>query len=264
MMLNKIFETIGKKTLALAQTLGEVAKLFIQTFSWIGRGQLEPKNTLIQMVEVGVNSVPVIVLTSLSTGMVLALQTGSSFRNVFNEPIFIGTLVSFSLVRELGPVLTSIVIAGRVGAAIAAEIGTMRVTEQLDALYTLGTSPVRYLAVPRFLACITMVPILTVMANVVGILGGLFVSTYVWRVPSSVYWDDIFNYMYVDDFFHGLIKSFFFATIIVTTSVYKGFNCEGGAEGVGKATTSAVMVSTVLILISDYFISSFLVTLGIY
>ncbi|MFH1367575.1 MAG: ABC transporter permease [Elusimicrobiota bacterium] len=262
-MFLKFLETIGRKTLALSQTLGQVAKLFSQTFLWIGRGALEPKNTLIQMVEVGVNSLPVIILTSLSTGMVLALQMGSSFRNTFNEPIFLGTLVSFSLVRELSPVLTSIVISGRVGAAIAAEIGTMKVTEQLDALYTLGTSPVKYLAVPRFLACITMVPILSVIANVVGVLGGLFVSTYVWRVPSSVYWDDIFNFMTVDDFFHGFIKAFFFATIIVTTSVYKGFTCEGGAEGVGRTTTNAVMISMVLILIIDYFLSAILKSMGI-
>jgi phospholipid/cholesterol/gamma-HCH transport system permease protein len=256
-------ETIGKKTLALAQTMGHVAKLFTQTWGWIIKGKLEPKNTIIQMVEVGLNSSPVIILTSLSTGMVLALQTGSSFKNIFNEPVFLGTLVSFSLVKELSPLLTSIVVAGRVGAAIAAEIGTMKVTEQLDALYTLGTSPVRYLAVPRFIACFTMVPILSMLANIVGVLGGLFVSTVIWRIPSTVYWDDIFNYMRIDDFFHGFIKAFFFALIIVTTSVYKGFNCEGGAEGVGKATTSAVMVSMVLILISDYFLSSVLVSIRI-
>lgn len=262
-MFTKFLETIGKKTLDMSTTMGQVVKLFYQTFYWIGKGQLEAKNTIQQMVEVGLNSLPVIALTSLSTGMVLALQTGSSFRNVFNEPIFLGTLVSFSLVKELSPVLTSIVISGRVGAAIAAEIGTMKVTEQLDALYTLGTNPVRYLAVPRFLACITMVPILSIMANIIGILGGLFVTVYVWRIPSTVYWDDIFNYMDMGDFFHGFIKAFFFALIIVTTSVYKGFSCEGGAEGVGKTTTSAVMISMVLILISDYFLSTVLVSMRI-
>jgi phospholipid/cholesterol/gamma-HCH transport system permease protein len=262
-MFNKFLESIGAKTLKLAQSLGEVAKLVTQTFHWIARGKLEPKNTVLQMVEVGVNSMPVIALTSLFTGMVLALQTGSSFRNIFNEPVFLGTLVAFSLVKELSPVLTAIVISGRVGAAIAAEIGTMKVTEQLDALYTLGTSPVRYLAVPRFLACVTMIPILSILSNVIGILGGLLISTTVWRIPSSVYWEDIFNYMRIDDFFHGFIKAFFFALIIVTTSVYKGFVTEGGAEGVGKATTSAVMISMVMILISDYFLSAILVALRI-
>jgi phospholipid/cholesterol/gamma-HCH transport system permease protein len=216
-----------------------------------------------QMVEIGWRSAPVIVLTSFFTGMVLALQTGSSSRNIFNEPVYIGTVVGFSLVKELGPVLTAIVIAGRVGASIAAELGTMKVTEQIDALYTLGTNPVRYLAVPRFLACATMVPLLTALANVIGIIGGLIITKYLWSVPSSVYWEDIFNYMELSDYFHGFIKSIFFGIIIVTTSCYKGFTCEGGAEGVGKATTSAVMIAMVLILISDYFLGALLVALRI-
>ncbi len=262
-LIRSILQMTGKKFLVQAEGMGKVATLVGQTFSWIFRGAIDSRNTVTQMVEIGMNSFPVIALTSLFTGMVLALQAGASFRNIFNEPVFIGSIVGFSLVKELGPVLSAIVIAGRVGAAIAAELGTMKVTEQLDALYTLGTNPVRYLAVPRFLACIIMTPLLTAMANVIGILGGLFITVFQWGVPSTIYWEDIFGYMKLDSLFHGLIKSLFFGAIIVTTACHKGFNCEGGAEGVGKATTSAVMVSMVLILVSDYFLSTLLVTLRI-
>jgi phospholipid/cholesterol/gamma-HCH transport system permease protein len=256
-------EFIGKRIFNLASQLGQIVRLLSQTFLWISRGAIDVPNTVTQMIEVGWRSSAVIGLTSLFTGMVLALQSGASSRNIFNEPVYVGTVVGFSLIKELGPVLTAIVVAGRVGAAIAAELGTMKVTEQLDALYTLGTNPVRYLAVPRFLACVLMVPLLTVMANVVGVLGGLLVTVYKWGIPSSIYWNDIFNYMEVSDFFHGFIKSFVFGTIIVTIACHEGFACEGGAEGVGKATTSSVMLSMVLILISDYFLTALLVAFGI-
>jgi len=254
---------IGRKIVNFTTSIGKVTELVVQTFYWILRGSIDWPNTTAQMIEVGWRSYPVIALTSLFTGMVLALQTGSSSRNIFNEPVYVGTVVGFSLVKELGPVLTSVVISGRVGAAIAAELGTMKVTEQLDALYTLGTNPVRYLAVPRFLACITMVPLLSAMADIIGIIGGLVVSSYIWNIPSTIYWQDIVNFMYVSDYMHGFIKTFFFAGIIVTTSCYQGFNCQGGAEGVGKATTNAVVISMVMILVSDYFLSAFLTALGI-
>jgi phospholipid/cholesterol/gamma-HCH transport system permease protein len=262
MLLNPAY-VIGKKIFTLATHLGKVTRLVAQTFHWIVRGVINWPNTVAQMVEVGWRSAPVILLTSLFTGMVLALQTGASSREIFNEPVYIGTVVGFSLVKELGPVLTSIVVAGRVGAAIAAELGTMKVTEQLDALYTLGTNPVRYLAVPRFLAMTLMVPLLCTLANIVGILGGLIVSVYKWGTPSSVYWEDVFNYMDTMVFYHGFIKAFVFGFIIVTIACYRGFSCEGGAEGVGKATTSAVMLSMVMILVSDYFLTAILVAFGI-
>lgn len=263
MHIKNIFQFIGNRMFRVASETGQVANLVIQTLYWISRGTIDWRNTVIQMVEVGWRSTPVIILTSLFTGMVLALQTGSSFRNIFNEPVFLGSVVGFALVKELSPVLASIVISGRVGASIAAELGTMKVTEQLDALNTLGTNPVRYLAVPRFIACVTMIPILSIISNIIGITGGLLVSVYKWGVPSSVYWEDIFNYMDMSDLAHGIIKSFFFAAIIVITACHKGFTCEGGAEGVGKATTSAVMISMVMILISDYFLSAILVALRI-
>lgn len=261
--INKPLPYLGRKIIDLANSIGRISSLTLQIFRWLIYSAWDIKEVINQMVRVGVESFPVTSLTSLSTGMVLALQTGYSSSNIFNEPIYVGTIVGFSMVKELGPVLTALVIAGRVGAAMAAEIGTMKVTEQLDALYTLGTNPVKYLAVPRFLACFTMVPLLTVFSNLWGILGGLFVSVFRLDIPSTIYWSDIFDFMVLGDFFHGLIKSFFFAIIIVVISCYKGFITEGGAEGVGRATTQAVVVSMVLILISDYFLSSLLVSFGI-
>jgi phospholipid/cholesterol/gamma-HCH transport system permease protein len=246
------------------QGLGIASQLLADTFICILKGQINWKNTIIQMVEVGYMSFPIIILTSFFTGMVLALQVGSATANLFNEPVYIGMITGYSLVKELGPVLTSVVITGRIGAAITAEIGTMKVTEQIDALYTLGTNPIKYLAVPRFIACIFMVPLLVAISNIIGIYGGLLVSSLSWNIPSTTYISDILNVMTVRTFFHGFIKSFFFAGIIVSVACHKGFQCSGGAEGVGKATTRSVMISIILILISDYFLTYLLNILKIF
>ncbi|MBR3628576.1 MAG: ABC transporter permease [Elusimicrobia bacterium] len=243
--------------------LGLASQLVIDTFICIIKGQVNIRNTIIQMVEVGYMSFPIILLTSFFVGMVLALQVGSATANLFNEPVYIGMITGYALVKELGPVLTAVVITGRVGAAITAEIGTMKVTEQIDALYTLGTNPVRYLAVPRFIACILMLPLLVAISNIIGIYGGLVVSSLTWDIPSTIYIGDILDVMTVQTFFHGFIKSFFFAGILVTVACHKGFQCSGGAEGVGKATTSSVMISMILMLVSDYFLTDLLTSLKI-
>src|SRR5579872_5420063 len=182
---SRLLHWFGSPLLALAESLGNLVIMIRQTIYWLRSA--ERPSVMAQMVAIGVESMPVTVLTSLFTGMVLALQTGFSFRKVFNEPIYVGTVVGLSLSKELGPVLTAVVVAGRVGAAIAAELGTMKVTEQIDALYTLGTNPVKYLAVPRFISCLVSVPILTFMANFVGIFGGLLIAIYRLGIPQSVY-----------------------------------------------------------------------------
>ena len=251
------------KIIGLFYNLGKGANLLRQIIIYCFYRPFEFDNLINQMVEIGIRSLPVTSLTSFFTGMVLALQSGYSAISVFNEPLYVGTVVSFSLVKELGPVLTATVITGRIGAAITAELGSMKVTEQIDALYTLGTNPIKYLAVPRFIACIIMVPILTVFSNIVGIIGGFLISNYKLSIPSTIYWADTLDYIRTVDFFHGFIKSIFFAIIISFIACYKGFECSGGAEGVGKATTSAVVTTIVLILISDYFLSAFLVAVGI-
>lgn len=256
----RVLRWLGGPILNITETLGQLAILMRQTLGWLRSA--ERPSVFAQMVSIGTESLPVTVLTSLFTGMVLALQTGVSFRRVFNEPIYVGTVVGLSLTKELGPVLTAVVVAGRVGAAIAAEIGTMKVTEQLDALYTLGTNPIRFLAVPRLIACLICIPILTLIANFVGIVGGLLIAVYRLGIPQTTYLNEIQALTWKEGT-HGLAKSFVFAGIITLISCYKGFTCEGGAEGVGKATTSAVVISMVLILVCDYFLSALLVAFGI-
>ncbi len=261
--LNKPFYKLGYSIKSAIKGIGHASQITLEVIVYIIKGQINIHNTVVQMVEVGYMSLPIILLTSFFTGMVIALQVGSATANLFNEPVYIGMITGYALVKELGPVLTAVVIAGRVGAAITAEIGTMKVTEQIDALYTLGTNPVKYLAVPRFIACILMVPLLVSISNIVGTYGGLVVTIFSWDIPSTVYIGDILDVMTVQTFMHGFIKSFFFAAILVIVACHKGFKCYGGAEGVGKATTSSVMVSMILILISDYFLTQFLVAVKI-
>ncbi|MDR3330653.1 MAG: ABC transporter permease [Endomicrobium sp.] len=254
---------VGKATERTFEGLGIAFIMAVDTVSCIFKGKISLKSTVIQMVEVGWRSAPIIVLTSFFTGMVLALQVGTATTNIFNEPIYVGTVTGFSLVIELGPVLTAIIVTGRVGAAITAELGTMKVTEQLDALCTLGTNPIEFLAVSRFLACFFMLPLLTVIANIIGIYGGMLISANIWDISTSVYLEQSLDFMTILTFLHGFIKSFFFALIIAIVACHKGFNAKGGAEGVGRATTSSVMSSIVFILTLDYFLTSLLISLKI-
>jgi len=262
-MKHPVLEEIGHDFMGLAQALGSSALMLKSVVSWFFRSRFELRETAKQAVKIGVDSLTVVVLASFFTGMVLALQMGQSMKNLFNEPMFIGTMVAFSILKELGPVMTSLVVAGRAGAVVTAEIGTMKVTEQIDALYTLGTNPTRYLLVPRYIAFMITLPLLTVFADFLGILGGLLVATVKLGVSPSVYMNDIFTFLDVSDFMHGFLKTFFFAFMIATVSCYKGLHTEGGAEGVGKATTEAVVASMVLVLVMDYFISALLVAVGI-
>lgn len=261
--MSDFFEGLGGWLFDYTQSLGEQALLVRSAFLWFVRSRLEFRQTLIQMIRIGVDSLPVSVATSLFTGMVLALQTGSSFKNLFNEPIYTGVIVSYAMVKELGPVMTAVVVSGRAGAAIAAELGTMRVTEQIDALYTLGTDPVRYLVIPRVLAFLIVLPILTVFSDFAGVIGGAFVSYFKLGIPTQAYWDDVFQNLENKQFFHGISKTLVFAFCIAFISCYKGLYTRGGAEGVGKSTTSAVVNSMTAVLIVDYFLTAILVALGI-
>ena len=183
--------TLGRHILDGANALGSVAVLWQKSIAAVAKGRWEPRLSIQQMNRMGVQSFAVVALTSLFTGMVLAFQSGFSFIKVFNEPLFVGSVVGLSLVKELGPVLTSIVIAGRVGASITAELGTMNVTEQLDALYTLGTTPTRYLAVPRFVAMMVMMPLLAGLSDAIGIVGGFTVANLQLGIPAGVYWEEV-------------------------------------------------------------------------
>jgi phospholipid/cholesterol/gamma-HCH transport system permease protein len=204
------------------------------------------------MEEVGVRSIPVVVITAAFTGMVLALQSFTGFKR-FNAETLVGTVVALSVTRELGPVLTGLMVSGRVGSAMAAELGTMRVTvtEQIDALYTLATNP-------RFLASVIMLPILVIFADIIGIMGGYFVSVRILGTNPTIYVRRTWDYLELNDIYSGLLKACVFGMIMATISCYQGFYTEGGAEGVGKATTKAVVLSCLLILISNYFITALL------
>jgi len=224
---------------------------------WTFRRPFDGAELLRQMVRVGWDSIPVVFLTCLFTGMVLALQTFRGFER-FHAEGFVGSVVALSLTRELAPVLTGLMVAGRVGSAMAAELGTMRVTEQIDALYAMATEPIQYLVVPRVTASVLMLPILTVMGDAVGIIGGWMVSVGLFGANSYLYMERTFQFLEVNDVTSGLIKAAFFGLILSVTGCTKGFYTSGGAEGVGRSTTSAVVTASLYILLSDFFLTKVL------
>jgi phospholipid/cholesterol/gamma-HCH transport system permease protein len=208
-----------------------------------------------QMEFVGVNSLFVVLLTSLFTGMVLALQTYHAFR-LFSAEGLVGATVALSMTRELGPVITALMVTGRAGSAIAAEIGTMRVTEQVDALAVMAISPVQYLVTPRVVAGLVMLPLLTVVSDFVGILGGYLVGVKMLGINGGIFMNRIYELVELSDIYNGLAKAAVFGVILALVGCYKGFYTSGGAEGVGRATTQAVVLASVLILASDYVLTS--------
>jgi phospholipid/cholesterol/gamma-HCH transport system permease protein len=241
-------------------------ELFRETAGFIVRPRrsfrLDGRPVMVQLEQIGTLSVPVVLTTALFTGMVLALQAGLTLEvKLKGVTQFMGRTVALPFLRELGPVLTGLIVTGRIGSAIAAEIGTMAVTEQVDALKTLATPPLRYLGVPRLLACLAMLPLLTALADGVGLFGGYVVAHWVLSVPANVYWGDVPNMVTVSDLVQGIVKTVFFGGIIAVVSCYQGFQASGGAEGVGRATTRAVVWSSILILVSDYFLTALLALL---
>ncbi|MBP7776872.1 MAG: ABC transporter permease [Acidobacteria bacterium] len=213
-----------------------------------------------QLDVIGMGSMTVVVLTGLFTGAVLALQMGFTLDQFGARP-FVGRLVSASMIKELGPVLTALMLAGRVSSGIAAEIGSMVVTEQVNALRALGTDPVRKLVVPRVLAGILMTPVLTVIANTVGLLGGWVVSVQNLRVASGVYWSAVVDGLFIEDVWMGLLKPFFLGFIIVTVGCHVGLRTSGGTQGVGRATTNAVVAASVGVIAMDFFATQLLLEL---
>ncbi|MFZ5906703.1 MAG: MlaE family ABC transporter permease [Nitrospirota bacterium] len=253
----KIIELFGKLIIHFTEGVGQILILLTLAFRQVLRPPFELRNIFKQMLEIGVRSLPVVLITAIFTGMVFALQTYTGFKR-FGAEAVVGTVVALSMTRELGPVLTGLIVAGRAGAAMAAELGTMRVTEQIDALETLATNPVKYLVVPRLIAGVLMLPALALVADLIGIIGGYFITVGLFDTSSVVYWKRTWNYLEMSDIHNGLIKAAFFGASISLVSCYKGFYTRGGAEGVGKATTGAVVISSMTILISDYFLSAWL------
>jgi phospholipid/cholesterol/gamma-HCH transport system permease protein len=207
-----------------------------------------------QMEQIGVRSLGVASITTIFTGMVLALQTALSLPSL-GIKYYIGSVVSKSLVRELGPVLTALIVGGRIGSGMTAEIGTMKVTEQIDALRSMAADPVKKLVVPKLIASLVMLPALTVIGDALGILGGLIVATSTLNLPAGLYLNDVFDSLTLGDVGSGIAKSFFFAYFIAIVGCYNGLNTTGGADGVGRATTNTVVLAAILVLISDFFLT---------
>jgi phospholipid/cholesterol/gamma-HCH transport system permease protein len=215
-------------------------------------------NTLVPICyAVGVRSIPVVMITGAFIGMVLAVQAYSEFAHL-GMATRLGSIINISMVREFGPVLAAVMLAGRVGSAMAAELATMRITEQIDALACLGTNPVHYLATPRFLACVLLIPLLTIVANFMGVLGGAVICIDVYHVESHYYWENTRGYIGMWDIVTGLIKPTFFGAAIGVISCHRGFHSGAGAEGVGLAATRAFVTSFVAILALDFFLAMFL------
>ena len=213
-----------------------------------------------QFEQIGIGSLTVVVLTGFFTGAVLALQTGLTLDQFGARP-FVGRLVSASIIKELGPVLTGLMLAGRIGSGIAAELGSMVVTDQINALRALGTDPVRKLVVPRVLAGTFMAPVLTVVADAVGILGGWLIAVFQLRVGSSLYWSSVVDSLYLEDVWMGLIKPVSLGFVIVSIGCHVGLRTRGGTQGVGRATTNAVVAASVAVIAVDFFMTRLLITL---
>lgn len=208
---------------------------------------------------IGLGSLTVVLLTGFFTGAVLVLQSGMTLDQFGARP-FVGRLISATMIKELGPVLTALMLAGRVGSGIAAELGSMIVTEQISALRALGTDPIRKLVVPRVLAGFIMCPILTVVANTVGLIGGWLMALTQLRVSSGVYWSAVVEGLYLEDVWMGLLKPFFLGFVIVTIGCHVGMRTSGGTQGVGRATTNAVVAASVAVLVVDFFVTRLLIS----
>lgn len=230
--------------------VGEVTLFCKSIFGWLFTRAPQWRTLIPCCYQVGVLSLPVVALTGTFIGMVLAANSYIEFEKL-NLETRLGALINSSLVRELGPVLAATMLAGRVGSAMAAELGTMRVTEQIDALTGMGAHPIHYLVVPRFLACLFLIPTLTIMADFMGVVGGWYYSVRILGIDEHFYWENAENYVGLFDLFSGMFKSFFFGAAIAVISCYRGFNCQAGAEGVGHAATGAFVYSFVLILVLD-------------
>ncbi len=249
--MNKIFETTGRMTLNFFIELGQVTNLLLNILKSFPSLFRNSKNFFYQMEHIGVNSIPLVLIIASFTGAVSAWQAAYQLKGI--APLsFLGSATSRAIITELGPVLTAIVIAGRVGASIAAELGSMKVTEQIDALETMGINPVAYLATPRFFSSIVMMPILVIFANSIAIIGAYFISNFFLGVSFNVFFESVRRFFAIGDFIFGLIKGLMFGGLTSLIGCHIGFRTEGGAEGVGLSTIRSFVLSSATILIFDY------------
>ncbi|MGY8993700.1 MAG: MlaE family ABC transporter permease [Rhodospirillales bacterium] len=253
------FQNIGRAFIGFLATVGNIVFFTGMSLSHCVRPPFYPRIIARQMLDIGYFSLPVVGLTAIFTGMVLALQSYTGFSR-FSAEGAIAKVVVLSVTRELGPVLAGLMVAGRIGAAMAAEIGTMRVTEQIDALTTLSTNPLKYLVAPRLIAGLVMLPLLVLIADIIGIFGGYLVSVYKLGFNPSTYLQNTYEFMEIRDVVSGLVKASVFGFLITLMGCYHGYHSRGGAQGVGAATTNAVVSASILILSFDYILTEIFFT----
>lgn len=244
---------LGRTTIEVLEAFGDFFTFIGRTLAWMFGSGLKWKNIKLMfplMFEMGVRSVPVVSITGAFIGMVMAVESASEFKALGQENR-IGSLINLSVVKQIGPVLAAVMLAGRVGGALTAELGTMNVTEQLDALRVMGSDPIRYLVVPRFIVCTLLTPVLTIYSDLLGILGGWAISIFMLGIPNAPYWrySDVETWQIME----GISKSFFFGAAIGLISCYKGFNSGAGARGVGKACTDSFVASFIAIIVLNFF-----------
>jgi phospholipid/cholesterol/gamma-HCH transport system permease protein len=251
------FHVIGRWVLNLVRTIGDLSLFTARMLRWMVVRLPRRAVLLPSLYQIGVMSVPVVVVTGAFIGLVLAVQTYDQL-HLMRLETQLGAVINLSLVRELGPVLAATMLAGRVGSAMAAEIGTMRVTEQIDALRALGADPIQYLVVPRFLGCCLLIPLLSALADLTGVISGWFIATQIFDINEFHYWLHSRQTVSAYDVYCGLLKSMFFGAAIAIVSCHRGFHCSAGAQGVGRAATQAFVVSFGLILVLDFVLAIFL------
>jgi phospholipid/cholesterol/gamma-HCH transport system permease protein len=249
-MIELFFIEIGQKIISFLYFLGGISNLMFRTVYLCFVPPYSKDRIFEQAKKSGFDSLPIVSLIALFIGFIFALQTAYFMQRIGSE-LYIASLVTLSIVREMGPVITALIVAGRVGASITAEIGSMQVTEQIDALETLAVNPVKYLVVPRFIALCIVLPLLTIYADAIGILGSYLICVFRLGISSNIYLRVTTEALFYKDLFNGLFKTVFFGMIIALVSCYEGFNVKGGAEGVGRATTRSVVFSFIMIIIAD-------------
>lgn len=257
MIMIEFFEYIGRVVFSILDYLGALFALFLETCSWVVRGAVRWGLTLQQMAFLGVDSLLIVVLTTTAAGMVIALQL-AHIAVQYGVVSVVGGGVAISMARELGPMLTAVVVAGRGGSAIAAEIGTMKVSEQISALKCMAVNPVKYLVVPRVLALVLMMPVLTLFSMIFGTLGGAILAYQSADIPYEVFWNSIVSLTTLSDVVFGLLKGVVFGLEVSLVACYQGLNTGRGAAGVGNSTTSSVVAATIIIFISNYLMSLWL------
>ena len=254
-------QPIGRVFIGFLGSIGRLTMFTGIALSHVVRPPWYPRIILRQMIEIGYFSLPVIGLTAVFTGMVLALQSFTGFAR-FNAEGAVANVVVLSITRELGPVLAGLMVSGRIGASMAAEIGTMRVTEQVDALTTLSTNPFKYLVVPRFIAGVTMLPVLVLIADIIGVMGGYLIGVFELGFNAANYLQNTWDFLTAFDVISGLVKAAVFGFIITLMGCYHGYHSRGGAQGVGQATTNAVVSASILILCFDYILTAIFFAAG--